>query len=101
MGETAVIQAQRASAEAQAASSCPLLGSKSILIHLSRGVLGFLSAAIALKYSSALGWWTLLPAAVALVSFRGCPMCWTVGLVETVLSTKPRPGCRDSSCTES
>ncbi len=61
--------------------------------HLVRGILGFGLLAIALLYAPVLGWWTVAPVVVALVAFRGCPMCWIVGLVETVLQRKTRTAC--------
>ncbi len=72
--------------------------SRSVAMHLFRGVLGFGLLAIALLYSSKLGWWTLTPIAGALVSFRGCPTCWTVGLMETLLNRKMGALCADGSC---
>lgn len=72
--------------------------SASVAGHIGRGVLGFGFLAIALLYSPSLGWWTLAPAAGALVCFRGCPMCWTAGLIETVLDRKARTVCVDGSC---
>ena len=77
-----------------------LLGSRNIPVHLLRGLIGLGALAVALMYSSVLGWWTLAPLAVALVSFRGCPMCWTVGLIETVLERKSPATCIDGSCAE-
>jgi hypothetical protein len=39
---------------------------------------------------------------VALLAFRGCPMCWTLGLVETVIArVQGRPSkasCVEGSC---
>jgi hypothetical protein len=67
--------------------------SGSVAGHLVRGILGFGLLAIALLYAQDLGWWTLAPVVVALVAFRGCPMCWIVGLVETVLQRKTRTAC--------
>ena len=62
-------------------------------MHILRGILGLGFLAIALQYSSVLGWWTLLPAAGALICFGGCPMCWIVGLIETVVRRKSRSAC--------
>ena len=72
--------------------------SSSVVEHIFRGVLGFGLLAVGLLYSPVLGWWTLAPLVGALVSFRGCPMCWTAGLVETVLHRKGHQGCVDGSC---
>ncbi len=67
--------------------------SGSVAVHVLKGVLGFGFLAIALQYASVLGWWTLVPVAGALVCFQGCPMCWIVGLIETVLRRKTRTAC--------
>ncbi len=72
--------------------------SRSVALHLFRGALGFGLLAIALLYPSKLGWWALTLIAGALVSFRGCPMCWTVGLMETLLHRKTNAVCADGSC---
>ena len=72
--------------------------SGSIAEHSLRGVLGFGLLFMGLLHSHVLGWWTLAPLIGALVSFRGCPLCWTAGLVETVLHRKAHKGCIDGSC---
>jgi hypothetical protein len=70
-----------------------MLKSRSVTAHVVRGVLGFGFLALAIMYAPRLGWWTLAPAAAALVCFRGCPTCWTVGLLETVLHRKKGAYC--------
>lgn len=65
-----------------------LFRSPTIWFHILRGVIGLAFAAVALQYAPIWGWWVVLPAAVALICFGGCPMCWTVGLVDTVLRRK-------------
>lgn len=72
--------------------------SRSVPMHLFRGVLGFGLLAIALIYATRLGIWTIVPLAGALVTFRGCPMCWTVGLIETALHRRTASGRSDGSC---
>jgi hypothetical protein len=74
------------------------MGSRSIGVHVAKGFVGFTSVWIALKFSSVLGWWTLIPATVALLAFKGCPMCWTVGLLETVLHRKDLAECKSNDC---
>ena len=74
--------------------------SRSVARHLVRGITGFGPLYITLYYGSVLGWWTLAPAAAALVCLRGCPMCWTVGLIETVLDRNYEALCVDGSCAE-
>jgi hypothetical protein len=72
--------------------------SRSVTGHLLRGVLGFGFAAIALLYAPVLGWWTLIPGLGALVCFRGCPTCWTAGLIEAVIHRKTGAACVAGSC---
>ena len=69
-------------------------------MHLLRGVLGFGLVAGALQYAQDIGWWVLLPAIGALVCFRGCPMCWTFGLIETVVFRRSASACIDGSCAD-
>jgi hypothetical protein len=45
--------------------------SRTIAGHFIRGVAGFGLLAIVLVYGPRIGWWTLIPAAGALVAFRG------------------------------
>ena len=73
--------------------------SRSVARHIARGVAGFGFLAVALHYASVLGWWTLAPAACALVCLRGCPMCWTLGLLETVMDRQTEIVCMNGSCT--
>jgi len=76
-----------------------MLKSRTVPIHLLRGVLGLGFLLITLHYAGTLGWWALVPGAAALACFRGCPLCWTLGLVETVLSR--HIDCPDGSCAKS
>jgi len=59
-------------------------GNKSILVHLLRGILGLGSLLIALKGYDLVGWPALLLLPVALWMLKGCPVCWSIGLVESV-----------------
>jgi len=70
-------------------STAGLFASRSLLGHLVRGgiAIGLTIWAIQHQAQPAL---SLLAAGVALVGFRGCPMCWTIGLVETVVQTRRR-----------
>lgn len=61
-----------------------LFATQTLTGHLIRG-----AAAIALLYAAvsqqqAHVGWSLLAGLAALVALRGCPVCWAVGLVETV-----------------
>ena len=66
--------------------------SKSIGIHLVRGLGGFGLLAAAFSGRLPLGAEILL-GGCGVFLLRGCPMCWAVGLVETVLNKigAPKP----------
>lgn len=57
-------------------------GNRTVALHLLRGVLGFAALGGALFGGSVLAAVVLIPA--ALVLMKGCPTCWTIGLVQTV-----------------
>lgn len=66
-----------------------MFASKSVLEHLARGIVGFGALAVAIVLGGASsGWGTAAGstalALFALVALRGCPVCWTIGMVETV-----------------
>jgi len=74
--------------------------SRSVTEHLLRGALGIgaLATAAFVPLPAALGLLVL-----GLVALRGCPMCWTMGLIETVYArwTGRRPplgACLDGAC---
>ena len=63
--------------------------SRSLPEHLARGVVGFGAFILAGTLAAMAGaWWTLPLAlglvAIALVAFRGCPLCWSIGLFATL-----------------
>ncbi len=64
--------------------------SNSVSTHLLRGVaaLGLIIGAI---WVSSYGlMWSGLPALAAIVLLRGCPMCWLMGLFETIAQRQNR-----------
>lgn len=65
--------------------------SSSVSIHLARGVFGIGAAALSLYlFGSGTGLGVASGAALsiaALILLRGCPMCWTVGLFETIAAS--------------
>jgi len=77
-----------------------IFGSRTIVRHIARGLVGFGFLAIVVLYGQDLGWWALLPTAAALLFLRGCPMCWLVGLIETVLNRKSGTMCVGGSCAK-
>lgn len=81
--------------------STSVFASKSLTVHLLRGAVGLGSLGYVM-----FGGVTSLPVWVAgltlsIVAFRGCPTCWTLGLIETVLAKlagRPSKACVDGSC---
>lgn len=86
-------------------------GSSSVTTHLLRGAGGLAMLTLAVQLESTSVWLALLLLPVALWLFRGCPVCWTVGLFETLAHrvlarhesvaeresttrNQPCPGCR-------
>ncbi|WP_432128423.1 hypothetical protein [Streptomyces sp. bgisy082] len=67
--------------------------------HLARGAIGFGALIGSLVLLPVVGPASLLLAPVGLVALRGCPMCWAVGLVETVSAGRLRRSCTEGSCT--
>jgi len=65
-------------------SATGLFASESLIGHLLRGVIGILLIILAfeLQAQSVL---SFVSAIGALLAFRGCPVCWTFGLVESVM----------------
>lgn len=72
-----------------------LFASSSVAEHVVRGVVGLVLVVAALALASMHAWalLALIPAAVA---WRGCPTCWTLGLVQTI--SRGRAGCADGAC---
>ncbi|WP_425228470.1 hypothetical protein [Sphingomonas sp.] len=58
-------------------------GNRSLTVHLARGIIGTVALIAALRGYDMIGWPALLLAGVTVWAFKGCPMCWTVGLIET------------------
>jgi hypothetical protein len=61
-----------------------MFGSTSLGAHLMRGAAAAALLACAIVQQTAHPWASLSAGVAALVALRGCPMCWTVGLVETL-----------------
>ena len=72
-----------------------MFGSSFLGAHLIRGLAAAALLAWAIVHQTAHPW-LFFAGVAALVALRGCPMCWTVGLVETLSqgrrdSTAERP----------
>ncbi|MFF3784199.1 hypothetical protein [Streptomyces sp. NPDC001933] len=72
--------------------------SDSVPRHLARGAVGFGALVGSLALLPVVGPASLLLAPVGLVALRGCPMCWAIGLVETVSAGRLRRSCVDGRC---
>jgi hypothetical protein len=80
-----------------------LFASKSVPEHFVRGMIGFAGLSGAAWALSFPGITPFIGAVgflgVSLVAFRGCPFCWSIGLMNTVLNTtlkaKSCPACND------
>lgn len=59
-------------------------GNRSFAVHVLRGVGGFGSLYLALAGYERIGWPALVFFGVALWMLKGCPVCWTIGLFETL-----------------
>lgn len=66
-----------------------LFASSSVAVHLVRGIAGLLLTVAAFVLAPHSGWAMLL-LVPAVVAWRGCPTCWTLGLSQTVCRTRPR-----------
>ena len=70
----------------------PLLGKNPLALfatrtvggHLIRGAVAFALLWAAIGQQHAHPNWSMLAALLALVAMRGCPACWTIGLVEAI-----------------
>jgi hypothetical protein len=61
-----------------------IFGNRSVIVHLLRGAVGYgaVCLSIATMHESSILSFALV--GVALVALGGCPVCWTVGLFETI-----------------
>jgi hypothetical protein len=63
-----------------------IFGNRTLGIHLLRGAAG-LAALYVFFRLGAFGWPSPLLGGLAIWMLKGCPMCWTVGLFETLAQT--------------
>jgi hypothetical protein len=79
-----------------------MFASQNLLIHLSRGVVGLGSFAGSMVLNPTHPLFSLALIPFGLVALRGCPMCWTIGLFETVaakIAGRSAPNaCVDGRC---
>jgi hypothetical protein len=61
-----------------------MFASTTIAGHLTRGAIAATLVAWALAHQSSDPGFAALAGIAALVAMRGCPLCWTIGLFETI-----------------
>lgn len=74
------------------------LASNSLGEHPLRGVAGLVVGALAIFLVAIVGPVSLLLLTLTAVVWRGCPTCWTVGLIATIADAHARRGF--SRCSE-
>lgn len=72
--------------------------SSSLPRHLARGVIGFGSLIGSVALVPTVGPVSLLLLPVGVLALRGCPMCWAVGLMQTVSRGRLQRTCEDGQC---
>jgi hypothetical protein len=69
---------------------------------VARGVLGIGLFVVAISGSATTAWAPIVLLPLAFVALRGCPMCWTMGLIETIAarfgSLSVKDACVDGQC---
>ncbi|WP_280401855.1 hypothetical protein [Nocardia carnea] len=73
--------------------------SKSVPVHLWRGVIGFGLIAGSVALVPILGLFSLLLLPVGVVALRGCPACWAIGLAQTISRGRLERSCADGHCS--
>jgi hypothetical protein len=69
------------------------LASGSVSEHLFRGAIGLAAALLAIVLVAVIGPISLVLLLVTVFAWRGCPACWTVGLLGTLADNDVRDGC--------
>ena len=62
-----------------------MFASKTLSEHMLRGALGIGALWLAIAIGASHPWSSLALGGLVLLAFRGCPICWTIGLFETVV----------------
>ncbi|MFH9570287.1 hypothetical protein ACH4MG_07045 [Streptomyces sp. NPDC017454] len=79
-------------------SDGPDFASPSLPRHLVRGVIGFGGVIGSVAFVPTVGPISLLLLPVGVVALRGCPMCWAIGLAQTISRGRLRRTCEDGRC---
>ncbi|MEV7520656.1 hypothetical protein [Streptomyces sp. NPDC091371] len=76
----------------------PDFASSSLPRHLVRGAVGFGGLIGAFALLPVWGPASLLLAPVGVLALRGCPMCWAIGLAQTLSRGRLQRECVDGRC---
>ena len=77
------------------------LASGSVHEHVLRGAAGLLAAVLAIALVGSVGPMSLALLMLTAVAWRGCPTCWTVGLLGTLADDRARgSGCATGNCRQ-
>jgi hypothetical protein len=76
-----------------------MFASKGIIEHLARGAIGIGALIGAVHLAPAYPWLVLIALPVAIFALRGCPTCWTIGLMETI-AAKARGRAATGACID-
>lgn len=76
----------------------PDFASASLPRHLMRGVAGFGALIGSVALVPVIGPVSLVLLPAGLLALRGCPTCWTVGLMQTLSRGRLRRSCEDGRC---
>lgn len=63
--------------------------SRTLWEHLLRGAAGITAFAVSMRIIDHYPLTGLLLIGCMIFAFRGCPVCWTVGLIDTIRSLRP------------
>ena len=69
------------------------LASGSVRKHLFRGAVGLTAAILAIALAAVVGPISLVLLVVTVFAWRGCPTCWTVGLLGTLADNHAPDDC--------
>jgi hypothetical protein len=61
-----------------------MFASRTVAFHLTKGAIAATLIAWALDHQSSDPAFALAAGVLAVIAMRGCPLCWTLGLVETI-----------------
>jgi hypothetical protein len=73
--------------------------SASVAAHLVRGAIGFATIGLAIALAATVSPAALLLAPFGMVALRGCPTCWTVGLIQTIGASRGERNCDATGCS--